>query len=119
MADLVRLAEQLWTEWTGVGYEPMGFRSATYYTIGHINTDEQIVVGGLASLMQREGLVDSLSAGRSAITAASFVFWSHAGIVDGDLELTICAPDGETFYGDIAEDVVEITLVEVIGVAAL
>ena len=115
--DLARQAENLWFEWSGAGYTPMGYRSSTYYTEGHIDADAPIVVSGLASLMQREGLVDSLSDGRRAITAASFIVHGYAGTVDGEPDMTICSPDGETFYGDLVEEITPITIVEVVGVA--
>lgn len=118
MVDIVRKAEGLWLEWGGLGYTPMGYRSSTYYTVGHVDADNDLVVGGLASLMQREGLVDSLSDGRWAISTASIASCLYAGIVDGDSELTLCSSEGETFYGDYVSHLEPVTLVEVIGVVS-
>lgn len=115
MNDLLRKAEQLWSEWSGEGHEPLAYKSVTYYTIGHMNLEHEVVLGGLASALQRDGLVDTLGAGKRAIELASFFSHGYVGCVDGNVDYTVCDELGETFYGDIVEDLQLATFVEVVG----
>lgn len=110
-----RSAEQLWFEWSGYGYEPTGYKSVTYFTIGHVELSHAVVSGGLASALQRDGLVDSIWQGKSAIEVSSVYSHGFAGSVDGDIDLTICNQLGETFYGDEVDQAQQITMVEVFG----
>lgn len=113
--DFSRSAEHLWAEWTGSGYEATGYKSVTYYTLGHVDLLNSVVSGGLASALQRDGLVDSIWQGKSAIEVSSISAQGFAGSVDGDADLTICDQLGETFYGDEVDQVLDITMVEVFG----
>lgn len=113
--DFTRSAEQLWAEWSGYGYEPTGYKSVTYFTAGHVSLLHPVVMGGLASAIQRDGLVDTLSQGKYAVEVSSINAHGYAGSVDGDVDLTICDVNGETFYGDKVDHIIEITLVEVFG----
>ena len=115
MSDILRKAEQLWFEWSGEGHEPLAYKSVTYYTIGHMSMDNEVVVGGLASALQRDGLVDTLGAGKKAIEVASFFSHGYVGFVDGQADFTVCSELGETFYGDMVEELQLITFVEVVG----
>jgi hypothetical protein len=113
--DFNRAAEHLWSEWFGYGYESTGYKSVTYFTVGHVNLQNSVVLGGLASALQRDGLVDSIGQGRNAIEVSSIHAHGLAGSVDGDVDLTICDVNGETFYGDEVDQITEITMVEVFG----
>ena len=113
--DFSRSAENLWAEWTGHGYESTGYKSVTYYTVGHVDIVNPVVLGGLASALQRDGLVDSIFQGKHSIEVSSICAHGFAGPVDGDADLTICDRLGETFYGDEVDQVFDITMVEVFG----
>lgn len=113
--DFSRAAEQLWAEWSGSGYEANGYKSVTYYTNSHVDLQNEVVLGGLGSALQRDGLVDSLWQGKQAVQVSSIYSHGFAGSVDEDVDLTICDAQGETFYGDSVDSVIPITLVEVFG----
>lgn len=116
--DFSRAAEHLWTEWTGYGYNPMGYKSVTYFTLSHVDIKNTVVLGGLASSLQRDGLVDSLWGGKNAVEVSSITAYGYAGPLDGDTDMTICDELGETFYGDKVDQVLAITLVEVFGLGS-
>jgi len=109
------MAENLWFEWTGEGFQGKGYKSVVYFTYDHVDMHNPICLGGLASCLQRDGLVDSLSLGRQLIEKSSVFYQGFAGIVDENPDLTICNAEGETFYGDSVEKISNITLVEVYG----
>jgi len=113
--DFSRASEHLWAEWTGYGYEQTGYKSVSYFTLGHVDLHNAVVVGGLASALQRDGLVDTLGQGKNAIEVSSITAHGFAGPIDGDADLSICDALGETFYGDEVDQVFDITLVEVFG----
>jgi hypothetical protein len=114
--DFTRAAEELWFEWDGNGFNSSGYKSVVYFTYDHVDMENSICLGGLASSLQRDGLVDSLFDGRSAIQKSSVFYHGFAGTVDDNPELTICNETGETFYGDSVDKIESITLVEVYGV---
>lgn len=112
MAKDSRIGETLWSEWSGDHFSSGG-SSIFFYTESHINLDHEVIVRALASALQRDGIVDSLGYGYRAAESAT-VSHIYAGKVDvDDDELTPCSEDGETFYGDIIDDVIPITLVEI------
>lgn len=113
--DLIRSAEQLWSEWSGAGYEPSAYKSVSYFTYSHVSLEHPTVIGGLASALQRDGLVDSLGEGRKAIEMASFVAHGYAGTIDEDVDISICDEHGYTFHGEAVDEVENITIVEVVG----
>ena len=113
--DFIRMAENLWFEWSGEGFKKQGYKSVIYFTYDHVDMHNPVCLGGLASCLQRDGLVDSLSDGRSFIEKSSVFYHGHAGTVDEEPDLTICDEKGETFYGDAVETISNITLVEVYG----
>lgn len=108
-----RKGESLWSEWEGDGYTTAVYHSVTYVTEGHVTLDEPVVARALASAVQRDGVVDSIGQAYRMIENWSLVSQGYIGIVDGDVVHTVCDRDGETFYGDIADDVVPATFVEV------
>jgi len=109
------MAENLWHEWTGEGYEKNGYKSVVYFTYDHIDLHNPVCLGSLASCLQRDGLVDGLSEGRSAVEKSSIFLHGYAGSVDEHPDITICDEVGETFYGDSVEKIFSVTLVEVYG----
>lgn len=110
-----RAAEQLWAEWSGYGYEASGYKSVTYFTNAHVDLQNDVVLSGLSSALQRDGLVDTMWQGKQAIQVSSINSHGFAGSVDGDADLTVCDVNGETFYGDSVDALIPITLVEVFG----
>lgn len=110
-----RQGEALWSEWSGNGLTPIAYKSVVYFTEGHVSLESGIVLGGLASVLQRDGLVDSLGKAKSSIEMASFVSHGFAGEIDSEGELTICDHLGETFYGDVVDEALPVTIVEVVG----
>lgn len=108
-----RKGENLWGEWTGFGYQHGIANSVVFYTEGHVSLDEPVVSRALASAVQRDGIVDSIGQAYNMIENWSFSFQTYAGIVDGEVDVTVCDNQGETYYGDIAECVVPVTFVEV------
>lgn len=109
------MAETLWFEWTGEGFNKKGYKSVVYFTYDHVDMHNPICLGGLASCLQRDGLVDSLADGKKSIEQSSVFYHGFAGVVDEQPDLTICNEKGETFYGDSVEAISNLTLVEVYG----
>jgi len=107
-----RVGQELWLEWEG-DWSPEADDSILYYTIDHVDVENEIVRRALASILQRDGIYDSLGDAFKAIdTGIVSVAW--AGLLEGDFELTLCDSFGETEYGDTLENIQEITCVEVI-----
>lgn len=107
-----RKGESLWHEWAGEGYYLSSPFSVAFYTIEHVDLDLDIVRRALASAIQRDGLVDSLGQA-FALIEKSTISQGYAGELDGDLDLTFCDADGETYYGDHVAMPDPITWVEV------
>ncbi len=107
-----RIGEHLWSEWDGELYEHQIEGSIVYYTEEHIDLENDIVKRGLASSLQRDGVVDSLSQGFGSIDSGKTVY-GWAGYLEDEQVLVFCDENGETFYGDILENVSEITFVEI------
>jgi hypothetical protein len=83
-----------------------------YYTIDHIEIENELVRKALASALQRDGVYDSLNEAFKAIDAG-IVCSGWAGVLEDELDLVICTELGETEYGDIVEEVQPITLIEI------
>ena len=111
MADS-RAGETLWSEWSGEGYIPKGFPKSVFYTEEHVDLDNEIVKRALASSIQRSGFTDSLGQAYKIIENTEGD-WLYAGFLDGELEHSICDVDGETFYGDVLDEIIPITIVEI------
>lgn len=105
-----RPGEHLWLEWTGDHYDSSS--SIVFFTTEHVDIENEVVRRALASSLQRCGIVDSLADGFSSIEEAS-VSYGHAGIVDGELDYAVCDALGETHYGDLVEEIFEVTWVSI------
>ena len=103
-----RPGEHLWLEWTGDGYNSSS--SIVLFTTEHVDVENEVVRRALASSIQRSGVVDSLGDGFATINDAS-VEHGFAGIVEGELDFSVCDEIGETPYGDVVEEVYEVTWV--------
>lgn len=108
MKDL-RHGDQLWTEWSGFGLDDLEAKTH-YFTVDHVDLHEEVVRRGLASALQRDGIADSLSDGFKLLDGVE-PSCTWAGVVDEDIDLTVCAPDGETYYGERVDMVMPVTLV--------
>ena len=99
-----RVGESLWEPWDGT----QGGNS--YITLAHVDCENEIVRRALASSMQRDGVVESLGGGFSALEEARFVAcW--VGTVDGDREYILCDESGETEDGHSVDLPLEATVV--------
>ena len=103
-----RPGEHLWVEWTGDNYDSSSL--VVFYTTEHVDVENEVVRRALASSIQRSGVVDSLGDGFAMINDASVEF-GLAGVVEGELDLTVCDALGETHYGDAVEEIFEVTWV--------
>jgi hypothetical protein len=104
--------ELLWSEWQGEGYQPSLAGSLVYSTTGHVSLADDVVSKALASAVQRDGVADSVGRAFIAIQPFSAVC-GYSGEVDG-LEIHACSDAGETYYGDVVDEVVPTTWVEVL-----
>ena len=109
--DYGRKGESLWSEWAGTGYQVQGLSTLIYVTEAHVDINNDVVLRALASAVQRDGVVDSLADGFRAIKPFSTIL-GYSGEVEG-LELTVCDENGETYYGDIVDEIIPTTWVEV------
>lgn len=112
MAKDSRIGESLWCEWTGSGYEPQKPHSVIFYTFDHIDLDNEIIRKALASTLQRDGVADGLSDAFKLISDGHVVY-GWAGNLEEELDYYLCDEVGETWYGDIVENVEPVTWVEV------
>jgi hypothetical protein len=108
----LRIGQELWLEWEG-DWSPETSDSILYYTVDHVDVENEIVRRALASILQRDGIYDSLGDAFKAIDRG-VVSVAWAGVLEGDFELALCNSLGETEYGDILESIQEITCVEVL-----
>lgn len=106
-----RIGDHLWQEWSFDTEELGESDSLFYYTVGHVDLEEELVRRALASSLQRDGIVDTLSQGYSA-AESSLLSQGYSGVLEEESDLYVCNEAGETFYGDYVEDPVETTWVE-------
>jgi hypothetical protein len=105
-----RKGETLWSEWSGEDVPELANFSLIFYTIDHVDLENELVRRALASSLQRDGSADSLADGfRMIDSSTSLQVWG--GEVDGEMTYTVCTKDGETREGDYVDTIVEITLV--------
>jgi hypothetical protein len=109
----VRLGEHLWLEWTGDDYNQIsGELKISYFTLEHVSLDEEVVRRALASVLQRDGVCDSLSEGFSLIDGKN-IAQGWCGLVDEDTDYTVCDEYGETLYGEKVNETFSTTWVEI------
>jgi ABC-type transport system substrate-binding protein len=108
-----RKGEALWKEWTGQGFDQTLSTSVVFFTDDHVDMENEVVRRALASALQRDGISISLGHGYKAVESA-VISNGYAGEVDGDIDLFVCDEQGETPQGDIVDDVVPVTWVEVL-----
>lgn len=106
-----RIGEHLWSEWDGELYESQKDSSFIYYTEEHVDVDNDIVKRALASALQRDGVVDSLGQGFREIESGEIIY-GWAGYLDDERTMIVCDEFGETYYGDILDNIIEITFIE-------
>jgi ABC-type transport system substrate-binding protein len=106
-----RPGEELWDHWSGDGYEYISGYESVFFTEGHVDIDNEVVRRALASSLQREGIVDSLREGFDALSLGE-VSLGWAGTIDNEIYLTVCDEHGYTPYGDLVDQIKEITWVE-------
>jgi hypothetical protein len=80
------------------------------YTDGHVDVENDVVLRALASLLQREGVVDSL-AGGYALAATGTVVMGWSGVVVDERMPSVCDLSGETEHGDEVQVAVPTTWV--------
>lgn len=107
-----RTGQLLWSEWSGYDYEPQNAAAIVYSTIDHVSLETDVVIRGLASLLQRDGVVDSLGRGYSAAEKSKAIY-GYAGTVDLSRDMYVCNVVGETRNGDRVDTVCAVTWVEV------
>jgi hypothetical protein len=107
-----RIGDYLWHEWDGDLYEQSDAESTVYYTFEHIDLSIDVIRRGLASAIQRDGVANSLGDAFKALEL-SIVVHSWAGSEEDGMNLCACDASGETFYGDVLENIQEITFVEI------
>ena len=107
----VRIGESLWQQWHGEGYLADTVSELIYFTVDHVDMENEIVRRALASTLQRDGVADSLAEGFSMLAEAAIqTGWS--GIIDSETEYTFCDENGETEYGDYVDEPLPCTWVE-------
>lgn len=106
-----RLGESLWDEWDGHGYNNLLLSGKVFFTEGHVDLENELVRRALASTLQRDGISDSLADGFRLLENAA-VSQGWMGYVDMDVDLNACSQSGFTNYGDLVDDIQEVTWVE-------
>lgn len=109
-----RIGEALWSAWDGEEYEEQLLDPYVYQTEGHVDLDIDVVRVGLASTLQRDGIVFSLKKGLDLLEN-SVVSHTWGGIVDGEWYRVIVDYDTGLSVDsqEPTEDIVELTIVEI------
>lgn len=109
----IRHGEHLWQSWEGEGYFFESNFEIIYFTLGEVDYDNDLVRRALASSLQRDGVVDSLSDGfkiiEDSVPSLGFV-----GFLPGETEYVVCDSDGETEYGDTVVEVINATWIGIL-----
>lgn len=82
-----------------------------FFTVEHVDIQNEVVRRALASAVQREGIVSTLGEAFKAVETG-VCKQSYAGELREYREYAICNDKGETSLGDKVEDLVPVTLVE-------
>lgn len=107
-----RPGEGLWFEWGGSGYFSEGDSDLVYCTIGHVDVENEVVRRALASVLQRDGISDSLGDGFKLVEDKVIrIGW--AGILPDEQDYIYCDESGETEYGDHVHKIKEFTWIEI------
>jgi hypothetical protein len=108
-----RKGEALWSEWEGYGHHyEFGDVGLLFYTEEHVDVENEVVRRALASCLQRDGVVSSLSEGFRLIDNGK-INQTYAGPVNEDIYWTICDDEGYTTEGTEVDSIHDITVVEV------
>lgn len=107
-----RIGESLWSIWEGYGYSEALANSIVYVTETHLDLDHEVVRKALASSIQRDGIVYSLSQAFQAIDAGA-VCHGWIGLYSDEMYETVCDESGLTEEGVQLEAVIPVTFVEV------
>jgi hypothetical protein len=107
-----RIGECLWSIWEGMGYEDQLSYSIVYYTVDHVDLEQEVVRKALASSIQRDGLVYSLAQAYGAIDAGA-VSQKWVGLADGEMYEEVCSEDGSSLSSTTLNRVIPVTFVEV------
>lgn len=106
-----RIGESLWFIWDGNDYDA-DKSEVIYYTLDHVDVENEVVKKALASSIQRDGITSSLGSAFSMIDRGN-IFQGYVGTVDGDINYTACTEDGITYEGVSVESVIPATWVGV------
>jgi hypothetical protein len=112
VAKDARPGQELWIEWDGSGYSFQNPESIVYYTIDHIDIENELVKRALASALQRDGVCDGLGDAFKAVEKG-IISSGWAGVLEADFELIACDELGESDYGDILENIQPVTWAEI------
>jgi hypothetical protein len=107
-----RIGESLWFIWDGDGYLPLYPGTTVYYTEDQVDIDNELVRKALASSLQRDGLVDSLGMAFYSLDRSTTVH-GYVGTLDLEHHRSACNADGITYAGELLENVIPATWVEV------
>jgi hypothetical protein len=105
-----RLGESLWSEWSGSDHEHSS--DVVFFTVSHVDVENDVVRRALASALQRDGITDSLAQGYFLAENAVFKHL-FAGSLAEERDLVMCDETGETQYGDFVSDALAVTLAEI------
>lgn len=107
-----RIGESLWFIWDSV-HNPYG-DYPIFYTEDHVDVDNEVVRRALASAIQREGIVSSLSEGFFMIDHGD-TWQGYSGSVEvgNSEELHVCDIEGTTDDGESLNEVVPTTWVRI------
>lgn len=106
-----RIGESLWCEWDGELFEPVNENSIVYYTIEHIDLDNDVVKRALASALQRDGVSDSLSSS-FRLVETGIITHGWVGWLEEEPCPIFCDEFAESFYGDVVQEAYPATFVE-------
>lgn len=102
----------MWYEWDGHGYNERLTSTTIYFTFDHIDLEHDLVRRALASALQRDGVAVSLGDGFNMIDKSVPVF-GWCGVLEDELDFTVCDESGETEYGDIVGVALATTWIEI------
>jgi hypothetical protein len=108
-----RAGECLWYEWSGDGFSESRPSSIIYYTHDHIDLQIDLIARALASALQRDGVVQSLGEGYKSVERGH-VAYGYAGEIEGEIYPTACDEFGNTENGDVVNQPLPVTWVEII-----